>query len=148
MGEVRLTDGWSFPSLIPRFPGNDSPTRTALPMTGLLSAFQGYLREHSEWWVERSGHRETGPQLVLHAYPQRVANSGGRIGRGYAVGRQRTALPVEWPLLRDRNPARISKDVIECKVLGGKAGLENLISEGESRQLRIWTDPERSRDTC
>ena len=27
-----LVDGWSFLSLIPRFPGNDSPTRAALSM--------------------------------------------------------------------------------------------------------------------
>ena len=76
-------------------------------------------------------HREAGPQLVLHAYLQRVVNSGGRIGREYAVGRQRTDLLVEWPLPRDRNPARMSKHVIECKVLRGKSGLESIIREGQ-----------------
>ena len=130
MGEVRLIDCKSFLSLIPRFPGNDSPTRTALPMTVHLSASQCYVREHSEWWMERFGHREPGPQLVLHAYFQGMVNSGGRVGRGCVVGRQRTDLLVEWPLPRDRNPARISQHVIECKVLRGKSGLENLISEG------------------
>ena len=80
--------------------------------------------------MERFGHREAGPQLVLHAYFQGVVNSGGRVGRECVAGRQRTDLLVEWPLPRDRNPARISKHVIECKVLRGKSGLENLISEG------------------
>ena len=56
-----------------------------LDVAGLLSAFQGYFREHAESWVERYRHAEAGPQLVLHAYLQRVVNSGGRIGREYAV---------------------------------------------------------------
>ena len=111
----------------------------SLDVTGLLSAFQGYFREHSEWWVDRFGHREAGPQLVLHAYLQRVVNSGGQIGREYAVGRQRTDLLVEWPLPRDRNPARISKHVIECKVLRGKSGLESLIREGQ-KQTAAYMD--------
>lgn len=108
-------------------------------MTGLLSAFQGYFREHSEWWVESLGHREGGPKLLLHSYLQRVVNSGGRIGREYVVGRQRTDLLVEWPLPRDRNPARKSEHVIECKVLRGKSGLKNLTSEGQP-QTAAYTD--------
>lgn len=111
----------------------------SLDVTGLLSAFQDYFREHSEWWVDRFGHREAGPQLVLHAYLQRVVNSGGQIGREYAVGRQRTDLLVEWPLPRDRNPAWISKHVIECKVLRGKSGLESLIREGQ-KQTAAYMD--------
>ncbi|MYK10121.1 MAG: ATP-binding protein, partial [Acidobacteriia bacterium] len=50
----------------------------SLDVSGLLSAFQGYFRENAESWVERYGHAEAGPQLVLHAYLQRVVNSGGR----------------------------------------------------------------------
>ena len=38
----------------------------SLDVTGLLSAFQSYFQEHSKWWVERFGHKGTGPQLVLH----------------------------------------------------------------------------------
>ncbi len=48
----------------------------SLDVAGLLSAFQSYFREHAESWVERYGHAEAGPQLVLHAYLQRVVNSG------------------------------------------------------------------------
>ena len=38
----------------------------SLDVAGLLEAFQGYFREHSESWVERFGHKGAGPQLVLH----------------------------------------------------------------------------------
>ena len=53
----------------------------SLDVAGLLSAFQGYFREHSESWVERYAHAEAGPQLVLHAYLQRVVKGSGRIER-------------------------------------------------------------------
>ena len=104
-----------------------------LDLVGLLVAFQGYFREHSESWVERFGHAEAGPQLVLHAYLQRVVKSGGRIGREYAVGRGRTDLQVEWAQGGGLNPARIRKYVIECKVRTGKAGLDRLIREGREQ---------------
>ena len=105
----------------------------SLDLTGLLSAFQGYFREHAESWVERFGHAEAGPQLVLHAYLQRVVNSGGRIGREYAVGRGRTDLQVEWRQGVGRDSACIRKYVIECKVRTGKAGLDRLIREGREQ---------------
>ena len=101
----------------------------SLDVAGLLSAFQGYFREHSESWVERYGHAEAGPQLVLHAYLQRVVNSGGRIGREYAVGRGRTELLLEWRQIV-RGQVQIRKYVIECKVRTARVGLERLIREG------------------
>ena len=102
----------------------------SLDIAALLEAFQGYFRENSEWWVNRFGHQEAGPQLVLHAFLQRVVNSGGRIFREYAVGRGRTDLLIEWPCVRARSPARTHKYVIECKVLRAKNSLESLIREG------------------
>ena len=71
-----------------------------LNLRGLLTAFQGYYREHPESWVDRYGHREAGPQLVLHAYLHPVVKSRGRITRGYAVARGRTDLLIEWPTSR------------------------------------------------
>ena len=68
----------------------------SIDLSWLLSGFHGYFREHAESWVERYGHAEAGPQLVLHAYLHRVVNSGGRIGQEYAVGRGRTDLLIEW----------------------------------------------------
>ena len=52
----------------------------------LSFAFQEYLRENSENWVERFGHKEAGPQRLLRAFPQRVVNSGGKIERKYLHG--------------------------------------------------------------
>ena len=102
----------------------------SLDMDRLLGAFQGYFREHAESWVQRYGHAEAGPQLVLHAYLQRVVNSGGRIGREYAVGRGRSDLLVEWRQVRPDGQVCIVKYVIECKVRTAKAGLERLVREG------------------
>ena len=102
----------------------------SLDMNGLLDAFQGYFREHAESWVERYGHAEAGPQLVLHAYLQRVVNSGGRIEREYAVGRGRTDLLIEWRQIRPHGRVCIRKYVIECKVRTAKVGLDRLIREG------------------
>ncbi len=102
----------------------------SLDLGGLLSAFQGYFREHAESWVERYGHAEAGPQLVLHAYLQRVVNSGGRIGREYAVGRGRTDLLIEWRQAGRRSLASARKYVIECKVRTAKVGLDRLLREG------------------
>ena len=101
-----------------------------LDLEGLLSGFQDYFREHAESWVERYGHVEAGPQLVLHAYLHRVVNSGGRIEREYAVGRGRSDLLIEWPQVTGKGEARIRKYVIECKVRTGKTGLDRLIREG------------------
>lgn len=105
----------------------------SLDVPGLLSAFQGYFRENAESWVERYGHAEAGPQLVLHAYLQRVVNSGGRIGREYAVGRGRTDLLIEWRQAAGGGTVRIRKYVIECKVRTGKVGLDRLIREGREQ---------------
>ena len=105
----------------------------SLDLSGLLSAFQGYFREHAEPWVERFGHAEAGPQLVLQAYLQRVVNSGSRIAREYAVGRGRADLLVEWRQVGGQSQARTRKHVIECKVRTGKSGLDRLIREGREQ---------------
>ena len=110
-----------------------------LDLRGLLTAFQGYFREHSESWVDRYGHREAGPQLVLHAYLQRVVNSGGRITREYAVARGRTDLLIEWPLPGQTLASLASKHVIECKVVGERSGLETIVRQG-LRQTAAYMD--------
>ncbi len=102
----------------------------SLDVAGLLSAFQGYFREHSESWVQRYAHTEAGPQLVLHAYLQRVVNSGGRIEREYAVGRGRIDLLIEWRQTTGKGAVLIRKSVIECKVRTARIALDRLIREG------------------
>ncbi len=101
-----------------------------LDVRGLLTAFQGYFREHSEFWVDRYGHLEAGPQLVLHAYLQRVVNSAGRFTREYALGRRRSDLLIEWPRPGGTLHSNPGKHVIECKVVGERSGLERVIREG------------------
>ena len=68
-----------------------------LDVAALLTAFQGFFREHSEHWVRRFDYQEAGPQLLLQAFLQRIVNGGGRIEREYGLGRGRTDLLVIWP---------------------------------------------------
>ena len=102
----------------------------SLDIQKLIRAFQGYYREHSGSWVERYGHREAGPQLVLHAYLHRVINSGVRITREYAVARGRTDLLVEWTLPGQPLGSDASRHVIECKVLRKGSSLKSVIRQG------------------
>ncbi len=102
----------------------------SLDVKALLAGFQDYFREHSESWVDRYGHREAGPQLILHGYLHRVVNSGGRITREYAVARGRSDLVIEWPRPGSLLSDRPLKYVIECKVVGEKSALESTIGQG------------------
>ena len=102
----------------------------SLDIKKLIRAFQVYFREHSESWVERYGHREAGPQLVLHAYLHRVIKSGGRITGEYAVARGRTDLLVEWSAPGETLASRANKHVIECKVLRKGSSLKSVIRQG------------------
>ena len=108
----------------------------SLDLPKLLGAFQGYFREHSESWVERYGHREAGPQLVLHAYLHRVIKSGGRITGEYAVARGRTDLLVEWPAPGETLASHPNKHVIECKVLRERSSREGVIRQGREQTAR------------
>ena len=69
----------------------------ALDPDKLLQACQEYFRENSEHWLKRFQYREAGPQLLLHAFLQRVLGGGGRIEREYGLGRQRVNLFIRWP---------------------------------------------------
>ncbi len=102
----------------------------SLDVKALLAGFQDYFREHSECWLECYGHREAGPQLVLHGYLHRVVNSGGHITREYAIGRGRSDMVVEWPRPGRPLADRPLKQVIECKVVSEKKGLESTIGQG------------------
>ena len=99
----------------------------------LLEAFQRFFREHSEHWTQRfDRYREAGPQLLLQAYLQKVANGGGRIEREYALGRGRVDLLIVWP-----HEGRDRRFVVECKVR--RDGLERTIREGVE-QTRGYMD--------
>ena len=94
-----------------------------LDVVKLLSAFQGFFREHSEHWVGRFAYQEAGPQLLLQAFLQRIVNSGGRIEREYGLGRMRTDLLIVWP-----QGEQTRQFVVECKLL--HKSLEQTIDAG------------------
>ena len=102
-------------------------TEGRLDVDKLLAAFQAFFREHSEHWLGRFDYAEAGPQLLLQAFLQRVANGGGRIEREYGLGRGRTDLLLVWPRV-DTSSESADKFVIECKVL--HKSLERTVREG------------------
>jgi hypothetical protein len=67
-----------------------------LDMDALLREFQDFYREHSESWLDGFSYHESGKQLLLMAFLQRIVNGGGSIAREMAVGRGRTDLVVEF----------------------------------------------------
>jgi len=67
-----------------------------LDMDALLAAFQKFYRRHSESWLGKYSFRETGRQLLLMAFLQRIINAGGRIEREMAAGNGRCDLWVEY----------------------------------------------------
>ena len=97
-----------------------------LDLDKLLSAFQQFFREHSERWIQRFDYKESGPQLLMQAFLQRIVNSGGRVEREYGLGRRRTDLLVIWPY-----PSGLQKSVIELKIRYG--ALEKTLAEGLSQ---------------
>ena len=101
-----------------------------LDMPKLMADFQAYFRLHSEAWGMGVDYKEARAQLLLHAFLQKVFNGGGRIEREYAMGRGRTDLLVQWPLGGRWGRGRISKHVIECKVLRSGRGSETTIEQG------------------
>lgn len=94
-----------------------------LELGKLLAAFQEFFRKHSESWVERMEYKEAGPQLLLHAFLQRIINGGGVVVREYGLGRGRTDILVVWP-----QGGTNRHHVIECKIRYGS--LQAVIDEG------------------
>ena len=100
----------------------------SLDVTRLLTAFQQFFREHSEWWSQGFTVREAALQVLLQAFLQRVVNAGGRIVREYGLGRARTDLLIEWRL-----GDGTQRFVVECKVRRERDGLETVIREGAAQ---------------
>jgi hypothetical protein len=94
-----------------------------LDLPHLLTAFQDFYLENGESWANRFAYREAGPQLLIQAFLQRVANGQGRVEREYALGTQRTDLYIRWP-----HQNGIQKAVIEVKLL--HKSLKQTISQG------------------
>ncbi len=67
-----------------------------LDMNALLREFQDFYREHAESWLDKFSYHESGKQLLLMAFLQRIVNGGGSIGREMAMGRGRTDLIIDF----------------------------------------------------
>ena len=67
-----------------------------LDMDSLLKDFQKFYRRNSESWLGNFSFQESGKQLLLMAFLQRIVNGGGKIDREMAVGRGRCDLYIEF----------------------------------------------------
>lgn len=94
----------------------------------LLLDFQQFFRQNADSWIERFDYKESGPQLLLQAFLQRIVNGGGYIDREYGIGRGRTDLLIRKPLT-DGYGGSIQRIVLELKIKRGQA-LETLIADG------------------
>ncbi|MDR0939080.1 MAG: ATP-binding protein, partial [Mediterranea sp.] len=83
-----------------------------------LTDFQQFFRRNADAWIERFDYKESGPQLLLQAFLQRVVNGGGYIDREYGLGRGRTDLLIRKPLT-DHYGGPIQYVVLELKIKRG-----------------------------
>jgi len=102
----------------------------SIDMIKLLKAFQQFFRENANSWIEKFDYKESGPQLLLQAFLQRIINGGGRINREYGLGRKRTDIYIQWPLEKEKGfLGEVQKIVIETKILHSST-LETTIKKG------------------
>lgn len=99
-----------------------------IDMEKLLIDFQNFFRANSDSWIERFDYKESGPQLLLQAFLQRVVNGGGYIDREYGLGCGRTDLLIRKPLT-DGYGGAYQRIVLELKIKRTQA-LETLIGNG------------------
>ncbi|MDR0893196.1 MAG: AAA-like domain-containing protein [Mediterranea sp.] len=90
----------------------------SLNMPKLLLDFQQFFRQNADAWIERFDYKESGPQLLLQAFLQRVVNGSGYIDREYGLGRGRTDLLIRKPLT-DGYGGPIQYIVLELKIKRG-----------------------------
>jgi len=135
-----------------------------LDVIKLLTEFQQFYRQHSEFWLGRYEYKEAGPHLILYAWLQRIINGGGHLTRESAIATERADLLVEWPVTT--NPAlrhwpiaagvTIQREALEVKMykdssteIKGLAQLGNYLTKlGEKSGHLLVFDrrPERSWD--
>lgn len=100
----------------------------SIDMEKLLLDFQLFFRQNADSWIERFDYKESGPQLLLQAFLQRVVNGGGYIDREYGLGRGRTDLLITKPLTNGYG-GPVQQIVIELKIKRTQA-IETLIADG------------------
>ena len=99
----------------------------SINMAKLLTDFQQFFRENADSWIERFDYKESGPQLLLQAFLQRVVNGGGYIDREYGLGRGRTDLLITKPLT-EQYGGPFQRIVMELKIF--RSNLEETIRKG------------------
>ena len=99
----------------------------SINMEKLMLDFQLFFRQNADAWIEKFDYKESGPQLLLQAFLQRVVNGGGYIDREYGLGRGRTDLLIRKPLT-DHYGGPIQRIVMELKIK--RNSLEKTIEDG------------------
>lgn len=99
----------------------------SINMEKLLLDFQRFFRENADAWIERFDYKESGPQLLLQAFLQRVVNGGGYIDREYGLGRGRTDLLITKPLT-DKYGGPFQRIVLELKIF--RSNMKGTIAKG------------------
>lgn len=102
-------------------------------MEKLLVDFQQFFRQNADAWIERFDYKESGPQLLLQAFLQRIVNGGGYIDREYGLGRGRTDLLITKPLTPHYG-GPFQRIVLELKIL--RSSLEPTIQKGLEQTAR------------
>lgn len=99
----------------------------SINMEKLMLDFQQFFRQNADAWIEKFDYKESGPQLLLQAFLQRVVNGGGYIDREYGLGRGRTDLLIRKPLT-DHYGGPVQRIVLELKIK--RNSLEKTIEDG------------------
>ncbi len=96
------------------------------------------LRECASFWVEqgdtlaeRVTYLESGAQLVMMAFLQRVVNGGGVVTREYGIGRRRIDLLIQWPYADASGKRQVQREAIELKVW--RDGRKDPLEEGRKQ---------------
>ena len=104
----------------------------SINMEKLLFDFQQFFRENADAWIERFDYKESGPQLLLQAFLQRVVNGGGYIDREYGLGRGRTDLLITKPLT-EQYGGPFQRIVLELKIF--RSNMAATIEKGLQQTL-------------
>lgn len=94
----------------------------------MLREFARFWVEQGESMVERAVYAESGAQLVLMAFLQRVVNGGGVVTREYGLGRRRIDLLLSWPWEDEAGRRHLQREALELKVW--RDGRKDPLSEG------------------
>lgn len=103
-----------------------------IDMNKLMVEFQQFFRMNADSWIEKFDYKESGPQLLLQAFLQRIVNGGGFIDREYGLGRGRTDLlitkPIKGSIFEPGGITEKQRIVLELKIKRGNQ--DTLIEKG------------------